>query len=111
MFNKFLKYPLFFFVLGLASFNASAWTWNGTASIKSIEATNLPASLNFAPVTVVTAECPSNALVWAARGSTDAAKVDNAKAILAVLLTSITSDMNLIMYGTGCNVEFIYVSK
>lgn len=91
----------------LASLSATAW--EQYATVKGVEATYLPSAVGF-QVTAPPAECPGQ-IMWTPLGATDAAKVENAKAVTAVLLTALSSGQPLYVYGTGCVATQIYLMQ
>ena len=113
MFKSKLARGIFAIACGLISFNAAAWTWLADhAKVGSIEASYVPDLIGFTIVPAVSAsECPSGGLVWTPRGTTLSAQDNNSKAVLAVLMTAMTSDLPVVMYGTGCAAEYIYLAK
>lgn len=95
----------------VVSFNAYAWTWNtNRVLITLVEASYLPSLITFQTNTVV-GECSGGWFTWVPRGATDSAKVDNSKAVLGTLLAALSSDTMVNLYGSGCNVEYIHMTK
>jgi hypothetical protein len=105
-----LKFMRLFFAVACVFASLSAAAWEQYATAKAVEATYLPASIAF-QVTVPPSQCPSGGLTWAPVGATDAAKVDNAKAVTAVLMTALTSGQQLYIYGVGCAVDHMYLMQ
>lgn len=98
-------------VLCIFSFNVYAWTWNtNRVLVTLVEASYLPSLIAFQTNTAI-GECPAGWLTWVPRGATDSAKVDNSKAVLGTLLGAMSSDTMVNLYGTGCNAEYIHMTK
>jgi hypothetical protein len=101
------KFKRLFLAATFAFASLSAAAWEQYATVKAVEATYLPTAIGF-QVTEPPAACTGQ-LSWAPVGATDAAKVDNAKAVTAVLITAMTSGQRLYVYGTGCVANYIYL--
>ncbi len=89
--------------------------WSVEAKLQLVENTYMPNRVTFvikdAKNVMGPFSCNGKFLSWYGKGSTDSDKKENAKAALATLLTAVSGNKTVRLYGynNGCTVEFMHL--
>jgi hypothetical protein len=100
------------FAIGMAA-PAQAYDWNITTQPTVVEATYMPASVNFQVANAASGSCPAGTfLVWNAKGADAAAKAANAAAVMSMVMTAKATNRSLVLFGnnSGCTIDFIWMN-
>lgn len=117
MFRKLLAIVPILTVLNVnPAFADPRYDWSiEAAKVQLVEASSMP---NRITIVIKDAKningpfyCSDKALVWYGKGSTDSDKKENVKAALATLLTAVSGNKTVRLYGynNGCTVEFMHL--
>jgi hypothetical protein len=91
--------------------SALAGDWSTEARPIAIEPTYVPDRIMFAIDTSIGA-CPAGTFfTWIAKGGTEAAKIANIQAVLAVLMNAKATSRQIRLYGNnaGCTIDYIHL--
>ena len=90
---------------------AAAYDAMADAKITLIEITYMPQSIVFQADRTIGSCAQGSMLRWTPQGSTQAAKDQNAQAVLAAMITAKVTgaSMRLFVVNAGCTVQFIYL--
>jgi len=86
----------------------AATAWGGVAKVTLVEASSMPQFVAFLVDTGMGTSCPAGTwLTWTGKG---ALPIDNAKTMLGVLLTALTSGKQVTLFGQNtCEVDFVHL--